>query len=319
MRYTSRYRIVAWLCLLALVLTLTAACGRRPAANSPQPQLQESGKTFPVTLTDALGRQVTLDKAPERIISLIPSNTEILFSLGLGDRIVGVNDNDNYPPEVTKKEKIGGAFDLQNTNIEKIVSLKPDLILGGAIQKPVVEELAKLNLTIYAMPDAATVQEAISSIATVGDLTGTKSEAEKLIASLNARVEAVVAKVKDQPKPKVFHEVWGDPLMTAGPGSFIDDMIKLAGGTNIAADAASAYPQFSLESLVERNPDVITTPFKQTADDLAAGKRQNWKGLRAVKEGRVVVLDQDIISRPGPRIVDGLEAFARAIHPELFK
>lgn len=319
MRYNPRLRLIAWICLLALALTLTVACGRRPASEPAQPQPQET-KGFRVSLTDTLGRQVTLDKAPQRIISMLPSNTEILFALGLGDRIVAVNDHDKYPPEAATKDKIGGAFDVQNTNIEKIVSLKPDLILAGAMQKSVVEELAaKLDLAMYTMPDAATVQDAINSIAVVGDLTGTRDEAAKLIASLNARVEAIKAKVKDQPKPKVFHEVWGDPLMTAGPGSFIDDMIKLAGGTNIAADAVTPYPQFSLESLIQRNPDVVTTPFKQTADDLAGGKRKTWKGLKAVKDGRVVVLDQDIISRPGPRVVDGLEAFARAIHPGLFK
>lgn len=292
---------------LALVAALLAGCGgrdARPAAG--------------ITATDALGRTVTVPKPPERIVSLAPSNTEILFALGLGERTVGVTDYCDYPPEAKAKEKVGG---FKDPSVEKVISLRPDLVLAtGGIQREVVDRLDQLGVPVFVL-DPHTMDEVLAGIRTVARLAGAAAAGDRVAAGLEARIAAVrdrTGAIPEAERPAVFYEVWPDPLMTAGPGSFAHDMIALAGGRNVAADTAQPYPKFSLEALVAADPAVIVTPFEETARDLAAGRRPGWRGLRAVRDGRIAVVNQDLTSRPGPRLVDGLEAMARAIHPEIF-
>ncbi len=313
---------------LALLAAAVAGCGargeERPAAEGrgrPAAEEREAGlqaPSYPLAVTDDLGRQLTLARRPERIVSLAPSNTEILFALGLGERVVGVTDYCDYPPEAKAKEKVGG---FRDPSIEKIVALKPDLVLAtGGVQRETVAQLEKLGVPVFVL-DPRTVDGVLGSIRTVARLAGIPAAGEPLAESLQRRIDAVRARTAGLPedaRPAVFYEVWPDKLRTAGPGSFIHDLIELAGGRNVAADTGQPYPEFSVESLVAADPAVIITPFEQTARDLAQGRRPGWQGIRAVREGRVVVVDQDLVSRPGPRLVDGLEAFARAIHPELF-
>lgn len=299
--------------------------GQAPASGQQPAPGNQVSSGFPVVLKDGLGREVKLEKRPERIISLAPSNTEILFALGAGDRVVGVTDNDDYPAEVTRKDKIGGAFDVKVTNLEKIVALKPDLLVAIVGQKTVLDELQKLGLTFFAVK-AESMEEILDSIKAVGRLTGQEAEGDRLVKEMRARLDAVSSRVQglaEKERPRVFNEVWFDQgkgeVMTSGPGSFMDEMIRLAGGINVASDAKAAWASYSMEALIKKDPDVILTPFKESVDDLKAGNRNGWQGLKAVKEGRVVLLDQNLISRPGPRIVEGLEQMARGIHPNLFK
>ncbi|MCL6450640.1 MAG: cobalamin-binding protein [Acetobacteraceae bacterium] len=275
---------------------------------------------FPVTLKDGLGREITVPAEPQRIISLAPSNTEILFALGAGGRVVGVTDNCNYPPEAAQRERLGGAFDAAHVNFERVVALSPDLILGLGGAREVVERLEGLGLRVFAV-EARNLDEVFESIVTVGRLVGLEKTARGLADHLRMRADRVslaAASLKPEERPLVFFEIWPDPLMTAGPGTFIHDLIELAGGRNIAADADQPYPLFSLEALIARDPQVIVTTFPETVEALSAGTRPGWSGLSAVRDGRVRLVDQDLVSRPGPRLVEGLEAMARAIHPERF-
>lgn len=276
---------------------------------------------FPLTIADGLGKEVTIDKQPETIVSLTSSNTEILFALGLGDKIIAVSKYCNYPPEAQNKIKIGG---FSTVNIEKVVDLKPDLVLGTCyVQEAIVKELERLGLTVIAL-DAKNIEDVLENIRLVGKATGQLETAIELVANLEQRIKAVTDKTKDLPdsqRPRVFHEVQYDPLMTAGPGTFIHHLIHLAGGVNIASDSTTKYPVYNLEILIERNPEVIILSMGHgsiAASIEGVKERERWKIIDAVKNNRVYDINADIIARAGPRIADALEEMAGYIHPELF-
>jgi len=276
---------------------------------------------FPLTIVNGLGGEVTIDKQPETIVSLASSNTEILFALGLGDKIIAVSKYCNYPPEAQNKIKIGG---FSTVNIEKVVDLKPDLVLGTCyVQEAIVKELERLGLTVIAL-DAKNIEDIIKNIRLVGKATGQSETAEELTSNLEQRIKAVTDKTKDLPdsqRPRVFHEVQYDPLMTAGPGTFVHHLIHLAGGVNIASDSTTKYPVYNLEILIERNPEVIILSMGHgsiAASIEGVKERERWKIIDAVKNNRVYGINADIIARAGPRIADALEEIAEYIHPELF-
>jgi len=273
---------------------------------------------FPVTVKDDVGRKITVSKEPQRIISTAPSVTEILFALGLNEKIVGVTTLCNYPEEAKTKEKIGT---FQSPNIEKILSLKPDIVIAtGGVQRQTVEKLEQLGIPVF-VSYPRTMEEVIRSIYTIGHITGAEESAKKLAFDLKLRVAKVTSKVsKARVKPKVFFELWNEPLMSAGPGSFIDDIIRKAGGINIAGSSKSAYPIFSLEQLVKEDPDVIIgAESSMGANPLDVSKRPGWNTLKAVKNQKVFMINDDIVFRAGPRLVLALEIIARYLHPELFK
>ena len=307
---------------LAVLLSLAAlgsGCARRAAPPPPSPGVAANPSSpapaFPVTLVDSFKRRVTITKAPERIVSLAPGNTEILFALGLGDQVVGVTDHDDYPPEVKTKQGVGGFSDPSS---EKILALKPDLVVVVSEHQKVVELLDSLAIPSLAL-DPKNLEQVYGTITLLGQATGRQAKAQEVIAQMKAKLQEITSVVaKATTKPRVCYEVWADPFMTAGPGTFIGDLITLAGGTNIAADATKSYPQYSLEALVDRNPEiVIYATAHATAEKIKA--RKGWSNIPAVKNGRIYGIDQNLVSRPGPRLVQGLEEFARVIHPELFK
>jgi iron complex transport system substrate-binding protein len=254
----------------------------------------------------------------QRIISLAPSTTEILFGLSLDDEIVGITIFCNYPPEALKKEKIGT---FSQPNIEKILSLKPDVIFAtGLEQAPAVERLRQLKLKVY-VSDPSNIEELFNSIKEIGKLTYREIEAERLIALMKTEIEKIRAQVKLTPpnkRPKVFIEIWHDPLMTAGRGSFINELITLAGGINIAQDISTAYSYFNLEQLIDRNPDLILLAYRDNkeAQDIVKN-RFGWEGIKAVKNDRVYNdINPDLFLRPGPRLVEGLKEIHKRLHPE---
>lgn len=274
--------------------------------------------TFPITVKDDVGRRVTVPKEPKRIISTAPAVTEILFALGLDEKIVGVTTLCNYPEEAKTKEKIGT---FQSPNIEKILSLKPDLIVAtGGVQRQVVEKLEQLGIPVF-VSYPGTLEDVIKSIYTIGRICGAEENARKLAFNLKFRIAKVTSKVaKARSKPKVFFELWHEPLMSAGPGSFIDDLIKKAGGINIAGSAKSAYPIFSLEQVIKEDPDVIIgAESSMGGNPIEISKRPGWDVLKAVKNQRVFTINDDIVFRSGPRLVLALEIIAKYLHPELFK
>ncbi len=313
---------MAWaMAFLIMAAVLAAGCGK--PAGAPQPTAAASPSrpaapapaSFPLSVQDDLGRQVTIPVEPRRIVSLAPSNTEILFALGLGDRVVGVTKFCDYPEAAKLKEKVGG---FQDVDVEKVVRLRPDLVLAtGGVQQPVLRQLEKLGLTVYAV-DAKSLEDVLDDISAIGRVTGAEGAAEALRRQLQERLRRARDRAaRATSRPKVFFEIWPDPLITAGPGSFAHDLVEAAGGENIAADTAQPYPQFSLETLLARNPDVIVTPFAQSAADLKQGRRRNWEQIRAVREGRVILVDENEVSRPGPRLFDALERLVDQMHPEL--
>lgn len=273
---------------------------------------------FPFTLTDDAGRTVTLKAAPQRIVSLAPSNTEVLYALGLGARVVGVTEFCNYPPEAKEKPKVGG---FSKIDLERVVGLNPDLVLATNIHaKSIVPELEKRGITVVVV-EPKNINDVLAKITFIGKLTGASDSAAKLTAQMQARIDAVTSKVATvKTKLRVFYEI-DKSLYTPGPGSFIDDMITKAGGINIAADAKGSYVQLTPEAIIAKDPEVILLGdmlFGESPESVKA--RPGWANISAVKNGRIVPIpNEDVISRPGPRIVEGLELIARALYPDLFK
>ena len=296
---------------VVLLTSVIASCNGAPATTS----------TGPTVITDQLGQTVTLATThPQRIVSLAPSNTEILFALGLGDRVVGVTDYDDYPPEAKTKTSVGGYVD---PNMEVIVSLKPDLILGTEAQsESTYKEIQAQGLTIVGI-SPKTLDQILDSITLIGKITGAEKEAKTLTDSMQKRIKAVTdktAKLSADQKPSVFYIVWNDPLMTAGKGTFIDELITKAGGINIFGDQEN-YPTVSLENVLTANPQIIIAGSGMgEGEDLPYQYATNetlLKDTAARVNNRVYAVNTDITGRPGPRIVDALEEFLADIHPEL--
>ncbi|MFO7173543.1 MAG: cobalamin-binding protein [Bacillota bacterium] len=266
-----------------------------------------------MTVTDDEGRTVTIPAEPRRILSLAPSNTEILFALGLGDRVVGVDNFSDYPPEAASLPRVG---DLMNPNYEAMAALSPDLALAIGGSEEFWQKLEELGVPVVVI-QPNTVAEVIDSIRLVGRVTGAAEAADALARSMADRVEAVQHQAaRLSHRPRVFWEVWDDPLMSAGPGSFFDDMIRLAGGVNVVGDAESPWPQVSPEAVIARDPEVIITTQAEWAERLRSGALPAWSGTTAVRQGRIYVVEDNLVSRPGPRIVEGLEQVARAIQSQ---
>ncbi len=298
------------LLLMALVLTGCDRTATKASAPDPGPE------TFSVTVKDDAGKALTLDEVPERLLSLAPSNTEILFALGLGDRIVGVTDFCDFPEEAKEKEKVGGFAD---PNIEKILSLEPDLIFAvSGLQDTAVERLRDEGLNVFVV-NPKTVDELTDVIRRVGKVADVADSAGELAGELEARISAVKEKVAEATgTPSVFYEVYSEPLMTAGKNTIINDVIGVAGGASLGSESDEDYPQFSLETLIEQDPDVYfaSTGSMSEPKDIAA--REGWEGLTVSANGRIHVIDENIINRSGPRLIDALEQFAELIHPNLY-
>ncbi len=300
-------------CLISVMaVSLLAAC---------VPPAEEMA-SFPIEVTDQLGRVVKLERIPERIISLAPSNTEMLFALGLAGRVVGVTDYCNYPPEAEEKPSVGG---FSTPDLERIIAFSPDLLLAASIhEKDIIPELEKRGLAVLALTPE-TLGEVIESINLIGEAAGKEKEASNLVTSLEARMEAVTDKTASLPyteRPKVLFVTWHDPLWTVGSETLVNELIEKAGGVNLAREL-SGHQVINLEVVVEGNPDVIIAITGHgDAKDIPfewAQTESRLKETSARQGGRIYQIDADTATRPGPRIVDGLEKFAEFINPELFK
>jgi iron complex transport system substrate-binding protein len=283
------------------------------------------------SLVDDHDYVTSLSAYPNKIVSLAPSCTEILFALDLGDKVVAVTDYDNYPYNFTAWVEAGnmtsvGAFD--KPSIEVIASLAPDLILATAgVQGESIDTLRNLGYKVLVL-DPANISGVFKNIELVGKATGKNAEASSLVNNLSNRIEAVVNKVANAAsKPKVYYEVWYDPtsLWSAGAKAWQNELIEKAGGVNIFADQPMDYFQSSAEAVIDRNPDAIVLPaagmgsgppFWGSIADVKA--RPGWNSISAVQNDRLYQMDSDILSRAGPRVADAVEALARFFHPELF-
>ena len=292
--------------------TASRAAGSATAGATPR------ATTYPLTVKDDAGRSVTLARRPQRIISLAPSNTEILFAVGLGDRIVGVDTYSNYPPAATSKPRISN---YSSTDLEQVVAATPDLIVAAGITRPDIIAAFEARGFAAIVLNPADVSGVLNNLTLVGQVADVNAEATRVRGEMETRLAALTAKLRAATtKPRVFFELDPDQYFTVGPKSFIDDLITRAGGTNIAADAGTPYPKLSAEQIILKDPEVIILSDEGAGATAEAVKaRPGWAGISAVKAGRIVAIDPDITNRPGPRIVDALETLAVALHPELFR
>jgi iron complex transport system substrate-binding protein len=307
--------------LAALLATMLVACAPAVAPSASAPTTVASPTptpSYPMTVTDDRGKTVTIAAAPQRIVSIAPSATEIVFALGAGDRIVAVDDFSDFPAAARALPKVGGT----RTSPERIVAHRPDLILAvtqGNLA-PGLEAQGQ-NVIVF---DAGDIEGVYKNIQLVGRILGRDAEAGALVGRMRARIEAVAAKAKGiSPKPRVLHEVDAtDPtrIFVAGPNNFIDSMITTAGGVNVAATGDKKFPQLSVEEIVRADPQVIVlgdAKYGMTPEKVKA--RTGWAGIDAVRSGRILAIDPDIVSRPGPRLADAVEEYAKLLHPTVFR
>ena len=280
-----------------------------------------------VTLVDGAGNVVTLTEAPQRIVSLAPSNTEILFLIGAGDSVVGVTDYCDYPYNFTAWIEAGNLTSIGSyygPSVEPIVALEPDLVLASSGSLDAAASLTNLGYNVI-VTEGKLLDEILSDILLVGRATYKNTEAAAVVTDMRARIDSVTNQLATATTtPTVYHEIWYDPIMSIGPTTFIDELIVLAGGENIFHDAATSWPVVSSEAIIEKNPDVMffpdmymsTTNFYDTIQ--AVKDRPGWSSITAVQNDAIYEIEADIVSRTGPRLVDALEAIAKMVHPEIF-
>ncbi len=299
--------------LLAAALLVVSCGGTAAPPVRPSPS---AAAAFPATVTDFQGRAVEIAKRPERIVSIGPSNTEFLFALGAGARVVGVDDFSDEPAEAKTKEKVGGV----KVNLEVVVALRPDLVVSVKFSDGTIEKLATAAAVLVVDP------QGIADVAKTATLLGKAvgADGEKLAADIARKLDAVRARTKDaSARPRVYHEIdASDPtkIYTVGPGSFIHDLIELAGGQNVAARTGMAYPQLSAEEIVRADPEVIVvgaSPYQAAPEQIAA--RRGWAGMSAVRNKRILTIPESLVSRPGPRVGEAAETYAKLLHPELYR
>jgi iron complex transport system substrate-binding protein len=298
--------------LVVVALVAAGACG----GSKPKP---ETG----FTVTDDLGKTFSFDGPVNSIVSLAPANTEIVFAIGAGDKLIGRTDYCDYPPEAASVESVG-SFDSPNK--EKIVMLNPDVILAADIHDKSGDTawLQEKGLKVITL-NPQTLTDILADISLVGQITGNEAKAEELVADMQSRIDYVAQKtasLSDNQRPRVLQVTWHDPLWTEGQGSFVDALIKIAGGVNIFSDV-SGDAQVDLETAVIGNPEVIIVFTNAGSDttqsyDYIIGSDSPFKTTDAYKNGRIYLVDADVASRPGPRIVEALEMYAKFIHPEIF-
>ncbi len=269
------------------------------------------------TSKDSLGREITLKGDPQRIVSLAPNITEILYFLGLGERLVGVTQFSYYPPEAKLKPKVGSYINL---NVEKIISLSPDLVIGtvDGNNPGVVTLLTQAGIQVFIV-NPRNIREVMDTIRILGRVCGVPKKANELSQNLKRRVDNILKKTMSREKPLVFLQINVRPIMTINRNTFHHDLIRLAGGLNMTEDEPITYPRISLEEVIRRKPDVIIISSMERGGRFEKARQAwlRWKSIPAVKNNRVHLIDSDLIDRPSPRIIDGLDAMAKIIHPEV--
>ncbi len=276
-----------------------------------------SGAAGAESFKDAVGRDVVIEHAPTRIVPLAPSLTEILYYLGLGDKVVGVTNYSYYPPEALEKPKVGSYIDV---NIEKILTLGPDLVIGTRDgNKPgIVDLLEQAKIPTYIV-NPKNVVEVIETVRIVGRLCGVEKKADMLADKLDARLAKIKNNVKDKRKPLVFLQINLHPIMTVNKDTFHQDIINISGGINMTAESKISYPRVSIEEILKRKPEIMIISSMDRGGEFEKARVEwlKWKSIPAARDGKVYLIDSDLIDRPSPRIIDGIEAMARLIHPEV--
>lgn len=267
-------------------------------------------------MTDEVGRNVRVPNSPKRIIPLAPSITETLFALGLQEEIVGVTNFCDYPEAALKKPKIGGFV---NPSVEKIISLRPDLIIAirDGNREETVQRLNDLGFSVYWVNPKG-FDGVMETIKNIGEIAGKRDESTKIVKEMMRKKEHFLSLTKSLSKPKVFFQMGFDPIITAGRETLADDLIRLAGGRSISDNESKNYPLYSIETVIFSAPEIIIISSMESKKDCLNLVKwwQNWKSIPAVKRDAIYVVDSNLVDRPTPRIVEGLEAIVRMIHPE---
>jgi iron complex transport system substrate-binding protein len=298
---------------LLIVVLLTAA-----------PSTTARATTYPLTLPDALGGSVTITRKPQRIVSLAPNVTEILFAIGAGDRVVGVTRFCSYPPEVKRLPKVGGYTDI---SIEAVLALSPDfVVVSRGNPKPTLAALSRHGLTILTAINTESLEEVERAILRIGRATDNEEQAKQVCEKMQATLASVQKAVSDvNPRRRIYFGSLAAPYMAAGPTSFIGECIAAAGGDNIAQGIRDAWPTLSIETIIARNPEVILEGFHAETgsshrEQLSKRLRNDpvWSKIAAVREGRVYIMNDDMVHRPGPRLAQAVAEMARLFYPERF-
>lgn len=298
---------VALVFMVMIGVLALGGCGSK-AEESAKP----AGASFPVTVTDDASRTVTIPAKPERIVSLAPANTEILYSLGELDRVVGVTTYDDYPPEVSAIARVG---DFVTPNLEAIAAARPDLVLvTTGVQADVIGKLEKTGAVVVAI-DPQSLEAVYTSIGTVGKATGETAKAAEVVQGMKDELTSIQAQIESAPV-RCFVEIAQEPLFTSGAGTLVNDLIEQAGGENVVTQ--KSYAAYSLEQLLKDDPEVYLATKGSMSDPKSLKDRPGYSKLSAVKNGRVYVLDDNLVSRPGPRVIQGIRQIAEALHPDAF-
>lgn len=301
-----------WFTYAVLAVAVVAIATANGCGSKTDDAAKPAGVSFPVTVIDDAGRSVTVDAAPERIVSLAPANTEILYSLGLLGKVVGVTTFDDYPPEVSSIEKVG---DFVTPNLEAITAAQPDIIfVTTGIQADVIAKLEKTGAAVIAV-DPQSLEALYTSIDMVGKATGTTAQADEVVAGMKDELSSIQDAIDAAPV-RCFIEIAQEPLFTAGAGTLLNDLIDQAGGENVVTE--NGYVAYSVEQLLTDDPEVYLATKGSMNDPSSLKGRAGYDKLSSVKDGRVVVLDDNLVSRPGPRVIAGIRQIAEALHPDAF-
>lgn len=318
--------------VLLLSMMMLIACGtqetkqdKEGAASNDKTEeaVGNNGEAFPITITDGADRKVTIEEEPETIVSIQASNTEIAFALGLGDKIIGRSDYDNYPEEALKIQSVGA----QDINAELVLSLLPDMALVTdyhyKTHPGILKQFEEAGIDVIVVGSATSFEDAYGNIEMIGKATGTMSEAEEIVTDMKERLQVIKDKAAENvtDKKKVWVEVSPGPdIFTTGKNTFMHEMLESIGAINAAEDQ-DGWVKLTEEEIVQLNPDVIITTYGYYVEDPTAEvlSREGWAEVPAVKNGHVFEVDNDTVTRPGPRLIEGVETLAELIYPEIFK
>ncbi|MFF5399022.1 ABC transporter substrate-binding protein [Peribacillus butanolivorans] len=313
--------------ILVMLLTTGMMVGCNDTSKEGTKEKQQTNHTenqaFPITIKDATGEKVTIEEQPKKIVTLIPSNTEVVFALGLGKKVVGVSDNDNYPEETKEIEKVGGM----EMNTELIVSLKPDLVLAHASSahnsNEGLQQLKDAGIDVLVVNDAQSFDEVYESIDMIGQATGEHDKAKEIVANMKTKLKEIQEKaksVKDEERKTVLVEVSPSPdIYTPGKNTFMNEMLNIISAKNAAAEL-DGWAKIDEESMIAANPDVIITTYGYYTKDPVSEVtgRKGWEDVAAVKDGQVFDVHSDLVTRSGPRLIEGVEELAKSVYPNLF-
>lgn len=317
-------KIISLLFVMLFAVGAMVGCSNSTTESNSKDTKQATTQTFPVTIKDASGDKVTIKAEPKKIVSLMPSNTETAFALGLGDKIVGVTQNDNYPKETKDIPKVGDM----KVNVEKVIALKPDLVLAHTMNMSLngsdsIKQLKQAGITVLVVNDAESFKQTYDSIEMIGKATGKTEAAVTLVNDMKAKIKDIQEKaksVKADERKKVLIEVQSTPdIYVAGKHTFMDEMLQIINADNVAGKLES-WAKVDGEAMVAANPDIIITTSGQYNKDVKnlVLKRSGWEDVSAIKNKQVYDVDSDTLTRSGPRLVKGVEELAKAVYPNVF-